>query len=82
MNEADLKDLAKSMGLKKVDSLEKDDLIYQIIDQQAIDASLSAPEAPKRRRGKSKKDNGDEAAEPKAKDAKKKSAKKKRKSRR
>ena len=76
MNEADLKDLAKSMGLKKVDSLEKDDLIYQIIDQQAIDASLSAPEAPKRRRGKSKKDNSDEAAEPKAKETKKKSAKK------
>ena len=76
MNEADLKDLAKSMGLKKVDSLEKDDLVYQIIDQQAINASLSAPEAPKRRRGKSNKDNSDDATKAKEKETKKKSAKK------
>ena len=43
MNEAELKDLAKSMGLKKVDNADKDDLVYQIIDQQAIEASKNAP---------------------------------------
>ena len=59
MNEAELKDLAKSMGLKKVDSMEKDDLVYQIIDQQAIDASKNTPEPTKRRRGRSKKDATD-----------------------
>ena len=36
MSEADLKALATSMGLKKIDSYEKDDLVYQILDQQAI----------------------------------------------
>lgn len=62
MSEAELKDLAKSMGLKKVDNADKDDLVYQIIDQQAIDASKNAPEQPKRKRGRAKKevtDNND-----------------------
>lgn len=59
MNEAELKDLAKSMGLKKVNNVDKDDLIYQIIDQQAIDASINSPEAPKRRRGRTKKESSD-----------------------
>ena len=59
MNEAELKDLAKSMGLKKVDNADKDDLVYQIIDQQAIEASKNAPEQPKRRRGRAKKDATD-----------------------
>ena len=62
MNEAELKDLAKSMGLKKVDNAEKDDLVYQIIDQQAIDASKNAPEEPKRRRGRAKKEATETAA--------------------
>lgn len=57
MNEAELKDLAKSMGLKKVDSMPKDDLVYLIIDQQAIDASKNAPEEPKRKRGRAKKES-------------------------
>lgn len=58
MNESQLRDLAKSMGLKKVDSVQKDDLIYFIIDQQAIDAANSAPpETSKRRRTKTKKDS-------------------------
>ncbi|MBR5086312.1 MAG: transcription termination factor Rho [Muribaculaceae bacterium] len=56
MNEAELKDLAKSMGLKKVNSASKDDLVYQIIDQQAIDAASNAPEQPKRRRSRTKKE--------------------------
>ena len=75
MNEAELKDLAKSMGLKKVDSMPKDDLVYQIIDQQAIDASKT-PEPAKKRRGRAKKDaNDDTPQQSKEKDNKKKSAK-------
>ncbi len=61
MNEAELKDLAKTMGLKKVNNADKDSLIYQIIDQQAIDASINTPEAPKRRRGRTKKESSDTA---------------------
>lgn len=61
MNEAELRDLAKSMGLKKVDNTDKDNLVYQIIDQQAIDASKNAPEQPKRRRGRAKKEVADNA---------------------
>ena len=57
MSEAKLKDLAKSMGLKKIESAPKDDLIYQIIDQQAIDAASNDPEPPKRRRGRAKKES-------------------------
>ncbi len=59
MTSAELKDLAKSMGIKKVNSTPKQDLIYQIIDQQAIDASQNAPEEPKKRRGRAKKNAND-----------------------
>ena len=57
MSEAKLKELAKSMGLKKVDSAPIDDLIYHIIDQQAIDAANNDPEPSKRRRGRAKKES-------------------------
>lgn len=33
----ELKQIAKDMGIKKVDSLKKEDLVYKILDQQAID---------------------------------------------
>ena len=36
MEHADLVSMANELGLKKVDKLEKDDLVYQILDQQAI----------------------------------------------
>ncbi len=36
MEHVDLVNMAKELGLKKVDKLEKDDLVYQILDQQAI----------------------------------------------
>ncbi|MDR1720529.1 MAG: transcription termination factor Rho [Dysgonamonadaceae bacterium] len=36
MAQENLIDLAKQFGLKKVNKLDKDDLIYQILDQQAI----------------------------------------------
>ena len=56
MSEAELKDLAKSMGLKKVSNAAKDDLVYQIIDQQAIEAATNATEPAKRKRSKTKKE--------------------------
>ena len=34
---ADLKVIAQEMGIKKIDASEKDDLVYKILDQQAID---------------------------------------------
>lgn len=35
----ELKEIAKEMNIKRVESLRKQDLIYKILDQQAIDAS-------------------------------------------
>lgn len=37
----ELKDIAKSMNIKRTESLRKQELIYRILDQQAIDASES-----------------------------------------
>ncbi|MCX6225302.1 MAG: transcription termination factor Rho [Bacteroidia bacterium] len=37
----DLRDIAKELGIKRVESFKKQDLIYQILDQQAIQASES-----------------------------------------
>jgi len=43
MEQSNLVALAKELGLKKVDKLDKDDLVYQILDQQAIvNAALQA----------------------------------------
>jgi transcription termination factor Rho len=35
----ELKDIAKEMNIKKIETLRKQDLIYKILDQQAIDAA-------------------------------------------
>jgi len=40
----ELREIAKSMNIKKVESLKKQELIYKILDQQAINASRSAGE--------------------------------------
>ena len=45
-----LKEVAQNMGIKKVDSTEQETLIYQVLDQQAIESAANAPEPPKRRR--------------------------------
>ncbi|MEW5845696.1 MAG: transcription termination factor Rho [Bacteroidota bacterium] len=37
----ELKEIAKSLNIKKVDNFKKQELIYKILDQQAINASLS-----------------------------------------
>ena len=50
MSESQLRDLAKSMGLKKVDSASHDDLVYQVLDHQAEVEAANAPEPGRRRR--------------------------------
>ncbi len=42
MNDEQLKEIATSMGLKKVNTTDKDAIIYGILDQQAIDFAASA----------------------------------------
>ncbi len=37
----ELKEIAKGMNIKRIESLRKQDLIYKILDQQAIDAAAS-----------------------------------------
>ena len=67
----ELKVIAKEMGLKKVDALKKEDLIYKILDQQAIDiagkkmaakAEEAAPKKKKTTRAETKKAPEKEAA--------------------
>ncbi|MDR0873677.1 MAG: transcription termination factor Rho [Prevotellaceae bacterium] len=42
----ELQDIAKDMGLKRVNSLEKDKLVYKILDEQAIKSSENVSETP------------------------------------
>ena len=58
-----LRSLAKSMGIKKTDSAERMDLVFQVLDQQAIAESLNGEDKPKRKRGRTAKK--DKAAEEK-----------------
>lgn len=48
MSDEELKSIAREMGLKKVDSTPKDDLVYNILDQQAINMAANATERKKR----------------------------------
>ena len=60
-----LKSIAESMGIKKFDNNEPDDLIYKILDQQAIDmaqAQAATPAAPKKRGRKKKEAKNDAPA--------------------
>lgn len=47
-----LKEVGESMGLKKINPSKREELIYRILDQQAIDLSANAPEEQPRRRGR------------------------------
>jgi transcription termination factor Rho len=48
----DLKEIAKQLNIKRVDSLKKQDLIYKILDEQALQAATATPqkETPSRRK--------------------------------
>ncbi len=49
MTESELKGIAESMGMKKVDALSQEDLVYKILDQQAEDiVATSAVEKKKK----------------------------------
>ena len=50
MSEDQLRELAKSMGLKKVDSTSHDQLVYDVLDHQAETEAANSPEPGKRRR--------------------------------
>ena len=50
MSDGQLRELAKSMGIKHVDSAEHDDLVYQVLDHQAEAEAANAPEQGRRRR--------------------------------
>ena len=61
MSEERLRDLAKSMGIKKADSVNKEDLVFQVLDQQAIEESKTADLEPKRKQSRK---NSRKKAEP------------------
>lgn len=48
MSESELKTIAESMGLKKIDTTQKDELVYRILDQQAIDVVANVTESKRR----------------------------------
>jgi len=50
MSEQELRELAQSMGIKKSDSTDVNSLVFDVLDQQAIDEAANAPEPQKRRR--------------------------------
>ena len=42
MPEQELKDIVDQMGIKKVNTADKDEMVYAILDQQAINAASTA----------------------------------------
>ena len=59
MGDDQLRGVAESMGLKKIDPTQKQDLIYRILDQQAVDRASAGSD--RRRDG----ENAEDSAEPK-----------------
>ena len=65
MTENELKVIAESMGIKKVDSLQQEELVYKILDQQASDFAATSsvekkskePKAQKASKGKNNNKN-------------------------
>ncbi len=73
MDEEQLKSIAESMGMSKINGLSQQDLVYQILDEQAINAA-AASSAEKKRKAKpkeKKKENKPKAAKTAASDDKK-----------
>jgi hypothetical protein len=53
MTDTDLVSTAESIGLKKIDIAQRENLIYEILDQQAIDkATANAQRQPRKKRAK------------------------------
>ncbi len=70
--DSELKAIAESMGIKKINSIDRDDLIYRILDEQAINSSkasvANAVEKKKRGRKTAKKTATSENKEGKSED--------------
>jgi transcription termination factor Rho len=70
MTDDSLKKVAEEMGLKRVNPAKREELIYRILDQQAIALSANAPEEAPRRRGRkpknktAQKSEGNQSNEP------------------
>lgn len=54
MDDNQLVAIAKNMDIKKVDLSQKEDLIYRILDQQAIVAATATPEKKQRKQREQK----------------------------
>lgn len=54
MADDQLKAIAEGMGLKKADPTKKEELIYRILDQQAVDLATASPAEEKKRRGRNR----------------------------
>ena len=71
MSEQELKTIAESLGLKKIDPTKKDELIYRILDEQAITMASATAEkkrrAPKEPSAKKEKKSSENKKEPKPK---------------
>ncbi len=63
MSEVELVEIAKSMGLKKIDPSQKQDLIYRIIDEQAIVLANASASEKKQRVKKEPKAKKEKAAD-------------------
>ena len=50
MSDEQLRELAKSMGIKRAETIEHDDLVYLVLDKQAEAEAANAPEPTRRRR--------------------------------
>ncbi len=50
MGDEQLRELAKSMGIKRVDSTDHDELVFQVLDHQAETEAANTPEPTRRRR--------------------------------
>ncbi len=57
MPDAELKAVAESMGIKKIDLSKKEDVVYSILDQQAIDRAASSAADGKRRNDRADRKN-------------------------
>lgn len=69
MNDETLRATAQGLGLKKIESTGREDLIYGILDQQAIDKAAADAQRPPRRKSRRDQADGEPAPENAAADA-------------
>ena len=54
MNDDQLREVAQNLGIKKVDKIDKESLVFHVLDQQAI-VNSDNPEPPRRKQSRSTK---------------------------